>query len=196
MNTLWLDEVTDYDGSQLRAHWIRRRTGLVGDALVAFRGACRVTEAEMADLEDLLDGPGIAGSDMVHFLWESFDDGHLPLALHRQRLLAAQALECLRQQSRRGDELRRVGDDLFLGEGKLSISVATCSPVSTLIHFAANVTNQGTPVPTASLRDLEVDPRGFALALLRSAAEEQASILRARALVRPKGESPQRPGTR
>ena len=41
MKTQWLDQTIAYDGSQLRAHWILRATGLVGDGVVAFRGPCR-----------------------------------------------------------------------------------------------------------------------------------------------------------
>ena len=94
MHTLWCDERIAYDGSQLRAHWLLQRFGLAGDAIVAFRGPCRVTLAEMADLADV-DGPGIAGDDMVHFVWECFTTPALLLAVHRQRLLAAQAREVL-----------------------------------------------------------------------------------------------------
>ena len=189
MNTRWLEERLEYDGSQLRAHWIRRHTGLAGDALVGFRGPCNVSQAEMADLEDLLSGPGIRGDDMVHFLWESFDEVHLGLNLHRQRLLSAQALECLSELSGRPGELRRVGDDLFLGPGKLSISIATASPVSMLIHFGVNATNEGTPVETASLQDLGVDPQVFAQRLMETAAGEQQGIRNARGSIRGKGEA-------
>ena len=47
MQTRWETETIDYDGSQLRAHWLLDRFGLVGDALVAFRGAadCPLWEA-------------------------------------------------------------------------------------------------------------------------------------------------------
>lgn len=95
MQTLWVTEGLDYDGRQLRAHWLLDRFGLVGDALVGFRGACKVSDEEMADLEDL-GGPGIAADDMVHFVWECFSSSDLLLATHRQRLLAAQTLETLR----------------------------------------------------------------------------------------------------
>lgn len=190
MKTGWLAERIAYDGAQLRAHWILRRTGMVGDALVAFRGPCRVAAAEMADLADLLDGPGIAGDDMVHFLWESFSEGDLLRAILRQRLLAATAREVLEaRRSVAGPPLRRSGDDLYLGEGKLSISIATRSLVSTLIHFAVNVTSSGVPVRCAALADLGVEPEGFAHALLQRAAEEHASILVARAKVRGKDEA-------
>jgi len=189
MKTAWLEQRQDYDGSQLAAHWILRTTGIIGDAMVAFRGACAVTPAEMADLEDLLHGPGITGAEMVHFLWETFDDGDLERAVLRQRLLSAQALEVLRIQT--SVALRRSGDDLFADRRKLSISIATRSPVSTLIHFAVNVRNDGTPVPTASLADLGVDPRAFGEALLAAVQSEQESIVAARCQVRAKGDSGQ-----
>lgn len=186
MKTLWLDDAVHYDGSQLRAHWILSRTGLVGDALVAFRGSCRVTDGEMADLADL-DGPGITADDMVHFVWESFAEPELLLAVHRQRLLSAQAGEVLRDMAPAAI-VRRDGDDLWVGAGKLSISIATVSPVSSLVHFALNATAGGAPVATATLADLGIAPRAFAEALLQRARDEQLSIADARAKVRPKGE--------
>jgi hypothetical protein len=186
MKTHWIDQAITYDGSQLRAHWILARTGIAGDALVAFRGPCAVLADEIADLADL-DGPGIAGADLVHFVWESFGAVDLLLAVHRQRLLAAQAAEILRAAPNAAI-VRRDGDDLWVGTGKLSVSIATVTPVSTLIHFAVNAAAGGAPVPTADLQQLGVDPRGFALALLDRAATEQASIDVARAKVRAKGE--------
>ncbi|MFM1872211.1 MAG: hypothetical protein RL398_1633 [Planctomycetota bacterium] len=185
MITHWAAERIDYDGSQLRAHWLLDRFGLCGDACVAFRGACAVLGAEMADLADL-DGPGIAADDMVHFVWECFDHQDLLLATHRQRLLSAQAGELLREWC--SVPLRRDGDDLYVGDRKLSISIATMSPVSTLLHFAVNATVGGAPVPTAALAELGVDPERFARELLRRVAAEQASIVAARCKVRAKGE--------
>lgn len=186
MITRWLDSRLAYDGSQLRAHWILRHCGMVGDALVAFRGPCRVRDDEMADLEDL-GGPGIAGDDLVHFVWESFAHPDLLLAVHRQRLLAAQAAEVLRELAPTAI-VRRTGDDLHVGAGKLSISIATVTPVSSLVHFAVNATPGGAPVATATLAELGVAPEPFARALLERAAQEQASIAVARAKVRAKGE--------
>lgn len=186
MQTLWCDEPIAYDGSQLRAHWLLARFQLAGDAAVAFRGPCRVTSDEMADLADL-DGPGIAGSDMVHVVWESFTEPGLLLAVHRQRLLAAEAREVLATLAP-DRQVRRDGDDLWVGSGKLSISIATVTPVSSLIHFAVNATPGGAPVATATLQELGVAPRAFGGELLARVAAEQDSIAIARAKVRPKGE--------
>ncbi len=182
----WLERQIAYDGSQLRAHWILAETGIAGDAMVAFLGACRVTQDEMADLADL-DGPGIASDQMLHFVWECFTETGLLLAVHRQRLLSATALEVLRALAPTA-AARREGDDIYVGEGKLSISIATASPVSSLIHFALNVTRTGAPVRVACLEELSIDSRRFAAELLSRTVSEQQSIAVARSKVRAKGE--------
>jgi hypothetical protein len=82
----------------------------------------------------------------------------------------------------------RSGDDVFVGDGKLSISIATVTPVSCLIHFAVNASHGGAPVRIAALSDLRVDARAFAETLLAQVATEQASIADARCKVRAKGE--------
>jgi hypothetical protein len=47
------------------------------------------------------------------------------------------------------------GDDIFIGNGKLSVSIASASISSMKIHFALNVTTEGTPddVETSALED-------------------------------------------
>jgi hypothetical protein len=145
-----------------------------------------VRRDEIADLQDL-DGPGIAAADMVHFLWESFSHPDLLLAVHRQRLLSAQAREVLGELAP-AHAVRRDGDDLFVGDGKLSVSIATATAVSSLVHFAVNATPGGAPVQVATLQQLAVEPRDFAERLLRRAAGEQQSIAAARSKVRGKGE--------
>lgn len=186
MQTFWLDDTITYDGSQLRAHWILRACGIAGDALVAFRGPCAVVRDEIADLADV-DGPGIAGADMLHFVWERFDDESLTAACLRQRLLTCIAAEAIAELCGVGP--RREGDDLFFGDRKLSISIATRTPVSTLIHFALNVSTDGVPVPASSLGDAGVDPRRLARDVLARVEREQQSLDAARHVVRAKGEA-------
>lgn len=185
MKTQFLTEEVAYDGAQLRAHWILRTSGIVGDALVAFVGPCAVLLAEMADLEDI-SGPGIAGDRMLHFLWERFDEATLEAGVLRQRLFACIVAEAL---AARGVVVSRSGDDLYHDGRKLSISIATRSPVSSLLHFAVNVTTDGTPVPTAGLLELGVTAEEFAEDVLRRVAGEEASMQDARVKVRAKGEA-------
>jgi hypothetical protein len=108
--------------------------------------------------------------------------------LLRQRLLSCIALESLVSCGANG-VVTRIGDDLFVGDGKLSISIATCSPVSTLIHFALNVTRDGTPVTTACLSDLGVEPEAVAVDVMGRCAREEESLRVARAKIRSKGET-------
>jgi hypothetical protein len=54
-----------------------------------------------------------------------------------------------------------------------------------LIHFAVNVINLGTPVPTLSLQDLGVAPEAFARELMGRLAKESDSITEATQKVRP-----------
>jgi hypothetical protein len=81
--------------------------------------------------------------------------------------------------------LGRDGDDLYWGDRKLSISIASQSAVSTMVHFAVNITNAGTPVRTCALEDLGVDPKEFADAAMDALALEWASVLKATRKVRP-----------
>jgi hypothetical protein len=83
----------------------------------------------------------------------------------------------------------RRGDDLYLpradgSPGKLSVSIATASATSTLIHTGFNVETEGTPVPTVGLAELGVDPATFGAELLRRYAEEVEDIWLARCKVR------------
>ena len=178
---------TRYDGSQLTAHWIYRTFGIVGDALVGFRGACAVAAAEMADLEDLHHGPGICGDDMVHLVLEVFGERDLQKAVWRQRLLVAIAQERLvHLGARRG--VVRTGDDLWHGPRKLSISVATITPVSTVTHLALNVVATGVPkgVKAIGLDALGVRPMEFLRAVLTAFQAEADSVAAAACVVRGK----------
>jgi hypothetical protein len=127
----------------------------------------------MVDGEDLRAHARIEGAKMVHFIIELFE---CPLfaAVNAQRLLASIVLEHLRTVT--SVPLRRDGDDIFSGNKKLSISIATASPVSSLIHFAVNVTNEGTPVETVSLENLGVNPSDFATVILEKFSSEMSSI--------------------
>ena len=73
-------------------------------------------------------------------------------------------------------QLRREGDDIYWGEKKLNISIATVSPVSALIHFAINIVNEGTPVATCALQDFNIEPQMFAEKILTALKAELESM--------------------
>ena len=188
MLTLLSDRLIPYTGPNLRSGWIEATFGLPGEALVAWLGPCHVATADLVDLDDQRAGAEIHAALMLHFLAEHPGDELFRTVL-RQRLLVAEALEILRDFPA-AEGLRREGDDLYLsppllqGEGagggasprKLSVSIATLSPRSGLIHFAVNVDPTGAPVPAVGLHELGVDPADFARRLLERYATEMAGV--------------------
>lgn len=155
----FIEEEIKYDGSQLRSLYAYLNQGILGDSMIAFVGACDVPFEHMVDGEDLLAKSEIRGAQMLHFIVELFDRG-MEQAVTVQRLLTLMVQETIHELT--PHKLQRAGDDLYLNDGKLSISIATVSPVSALIHFAVNVINDGVPVKTASLTDLDLSPRELA----------------------------------
>jgi hypothetical protein len=159
---------------------------VMGDSVIAWRGPCNVAREHMVDGEDWLAGESIAGDEMVHFIIEKFNASLLS-AVTLQRLFASLCIDILRAHV--GDDeiasqFRREGDDIFFSAGKMSISIATVSPVSALIHFAVNVTNAGTPVRTAALADIDFEAREFAEKAMAALQRELASIEQATVKVR------------
>ncbi|CCO07119.1 DUF366 family protein [Desulforamulus hydrothermalis] len=144
-----------YDGRQLSSLFGFRNFGLQGDSVICFRGSCQVALTEMVDLADVRQNAPIYSEDMLHFIIEHFDMD-LEKTVVRQRLLMAVIKEII--ESRTGISLRRKGDDLYRGEGKLSVSIATASPVSTMIHTGLNISSRNTPVQTVGLADLGIPP--------------------------------------
>lgn len=182
MRTLLSDQTIPYLGTNLRSGWIRERFGLEGATLVAWQGPCHVRTEHLVDLEDVAAGAEIHAALMLHFLAEQPGDS-LALTVCRQRLLVAEAAEILREMAP-GITLRRAGDDLYSGERKLSVSIATHAPGAGLIHFGVNVDPTGAPVPAVGLVELGVDPTRFAQRLLAAYAEEMAGLERACGKVR------------
>jgi len=176
----WADQEITYTGEQLTSLWAFRTFELQGDSVVAFAGPCQVDREHLVDLADAAAGAHIYSERMLHFIVEHFD-ASLRETIARQRLLVALAADLVRPQAA---GLARRGDDLYLGERKLSVSIATASPVSTLIHLGLNISSTHTPVPALGLADLGLAPEPLARELMQAYAREIAGIAAARAKVR------------
>lgn len=181
VKTLLAGEEILYRGPELSSHFAYRRFDVIGDSCVAFVGGCDVQTGSLVDLADQKQGEFIFSKSMLHFIIEHFDRD-LEKAVVRQRLFAAIVKQALDQRGV-ADIVRR-GDDLYQGDAKLSVSIATLSGVSALIHFGINISSEGTPVKTRGLADFGLDPRAFADIVLETYRTEQDGIDEARCKAR------------
>ncbi len=157
LQTRFVEGARPYTGPELRPHFLLSELKLEGSTLAAFRGPCRVETGHLVDWEDRLASDRIEAKEMVHFLGEFFG-----LTLREgvllQRLLMSIMTDVVRE---RGVEVRREGDDLFVGGRKLSVSIVTASPVSLLLHSGINIDPAGAPVKAIGLAELGIEPEGW-----------------------------------
>lgn len=182
MKTLFIENEIKYIGSQLAPHWIYKNFKIQGDAIVAFVGECEVKLTEMVDIEDVINNEPIYSKYMLSFITEQFNV-ELVEGVFRQRLLVTCIKEAL---ERRGFFVRRNGDDLFVNDKKLSVSIATKSMTSVLIHTGLNILSDGAPIPVSGLgSDLGIeDIKEFAQEVMQKYSDEIEDIILASTKVR------------
>jgi hypothetical protein len=176
-----LKDKIDYDGSQLRSHFILEKTGHYGNGAVSFIGAADVKIGHMVDLEDVLGEDFIYSPEMLHFILEFFPADLSNIVLW-QRLFLLEIYKLLVAEYKLPFILD--GDDLYLSDKKLSVSIATVSGVSSLIHTALNIKTENTPVKTVGLKELQIEPVELAEKVLHNFQKEYNSILKAISKVR------------
>lgn len=174
MKFKFIDNDIKYIGSQLSPHWIYKHFNIMGDAIIAFQGECEVKLSEMVDIEDVINNEPIYSKYMLSFITEQFGIG-LNEGVLRQRLLICIIKELLEE---RGIFVIRKGDDLIIDGKKLSVSIATKSITSVLIHTGLNILSEGAPVDASGLTsDLNiVDIKLFAIEVMKRYTEELEDI--------------------
>ena len=182
MKTKFIEEEIKYIGSQLAPHWIYKNFHIQGDSIVAFIGECKVELSEMVDIEDVINEEPIYSKSMLSFISEQFNV-NLVEGVFRQRLLICVIKELLEE---RGVFVVRNGDDLMIDNKKLSVSIATKSSTSVLIHTGLNILSEGAPVEASGLTsELGItDIKEFATEVMKRYTEEIDDIIMASAKVR------------
>jgi hypothetical protein len=174
MKSKYVDHVLTYDGSQLRSLFAYETQGMLGDSILAWAGPCNITNANMKDGEDLFAGEKIYSEHMLHFIVEAFEV-NLRTMVSLQRLLSSILKDVLVDLK---PELKiiRDGDDLYIDDNKLNISIASIGPVSAMIHCGINISSENTPVPTLGLKDLGLREADVADLVLEKFSREYESI--------------------
>jgi uncharacterized protein len=179
---LFKDREIPYGGKELTSHWIYQRFGILGNAIVGFIGGADVPIESMVDLEDVKNVAPIYSPKMLHFLGEWFIDS-LDTGILLQHLFVAGVYQNLLE---RGLKLTRRGNDIYYEGRKLSVSIATRTPVSVLFHMGINIETDGTPIPTSGLNEMDIAPIPFADAVLARFSEDYEIWQKARVKVLPR----------
>lgn len=174
MKTKFIEEEIKYIGSQLSPHWIYKNFKIQGDAIVAFCGECQVDLTEMVDIEDVINNEPIYSKYMLSFITEQFGV-ELTEGVFRQRLLMCIIKELLEEK---GVFVVRKGDDLMINNRKLSVSIATKSITSILIHTGLNILSEGAPVAASGLTsELGIENiKEFAIEVMKRYSDEIEDI--------------------
>ena len=186
MLSVFLDKESLYDGHQLAPLRNYLVHDLLGSSIVGWVGPCDVTLDHMIDGEDLKQSAPIKADKMLHFVIEVFHQS-LHAGVLLQRLMGEMVRQTLSQMGtpEKVAQLIRKGDDLYWGDKKMNVSIATSSGNSFLIHFGINVVNAGTPVETCALEDFGVkDAKAFGMQLMSTVVAEVESQVRATQKVR------------
>ncbi|MBQ4122946.1 DUF366 family protein [bacterium] len=184
METLFIAEEKKYTGKELAPHWIYKNYHIMGNAIVSFIGECEVVLDHMVDIEDVINNEPIYSKKMLSFIEENFNSS-LEQMVYKQRLLVTLTKELIEKKSP-NVKIRRNGDDLYINDKKLSVSIATKSITSTLIHFGLNIDADGAPIKAADLvNDAKIENiEDFAKELMSAYKEETADIILAASKVR------------
>ncbi len=184
MQTLFINKEIKYVGSQLRPHWIYENFHILGDAIVSFIGEVDVKLDEMVDIEDVINNEPIYSKSMLNFIIEQFDID-LTCMVSLQRLFISIIKEALESYN---INVKRKGDDLFYDNRKLSVSIATKSVTSCLIHTGLNIIKEGSPIKASDLREMGInDIEKFAYDIMERYKTEYESIKLAVYKVRGRG---------
>ena len=144
INYKFLEEGQLYNGDQLTSQFNYRTTGIVGDSIIAFIGEMGVSPSHMVDIEDVVANDFIYSPKALNFIIELFDINIETTALYQRafmRIIVEQLKESILLTE---GSLRLHGDDIYLDRpntppAKMSVSIATVSKVSGLIHAALNI---------------------------------------------------------
>ena len=146
----------DYDGSQLHHAFAYEQADVLGATICYFRGGADVKE-HLVDLEDSLADDFIKSEEMWHFIIE-IPEATITEMVVWQRLFISMCTDEIKKECKNPRMVRRIGDDITIGLRKLSVSIATLSRFSGLIHIGININvGEGCPVSAIGLDNFTED---------------------------------------
>jgi len=142
----------DYDGSQLKHCLAYEYRTVLGPSICFFIGAADVKD-HLVDLEDSLADDFIKSERMAHFIIEIPNIGIQEAVVWQRLFIRMIAREIGKDIGSLEIEIN--GDDIMIANEKLSVSIATLSRFSGLIHVGINIhVGKDCPVAAIGLADV------------------------------------------
>lgn len=149
------NEKFTYTGDELKPHFNFMRYGLKGSSLSIACGPCEVQNTELVDLQDQKEGEFIKSTEMIHFLGEFYGLG-IKEGVFLQCYFISVFKDLLNLEFGE-NKVKQSGNDLFIDDKKLSVSIVAPSIGSVLMHFGVNINSKGAPVSAVGLSEYKVD---------------------------------------
>ena len=130
----FLPELRTFSGEEMLPHWALREFSLEGDSIVSFVGDFKVPQERWIDLNSIMHNNELPDTEMLHFVVEHFGCPLQEAVLRQYVLVAILQEKLLHRIKVNGHRLTRLGDDLFSGESRLSVTAAGSTLVSAKIH--------------------------------------------------------------
>ncbi|MCK5832350.1 DUF366 family protein [bacterium] len=125
----------DLTGEEMAPHWAYRNFGLLGDSIVALRGNFNVPSEKWMDIEAIIHCRDVYQADMLHFVIEHFQSSIREMMMRQYILLSIVEEKLLHRMEETENRLVRLGDDLFDGENRLTVTSANVTPVSAKFYL-------------------------------------------------------------
>lgn len=158
--------ILDYTGDQLHSLYNFKTTGMVGNSLFAFIGKMDVKTDHLVDMEDFVENDFIWSPKAVNFIIEIFHIDIRTTVLYQRAFMQIckdVIKDMLMEANTVAFQVKLKGDDILVKSldekewKKLSVSIATVSHISGIIHAGINIdTDTNIPVPAAGLTNLFV----------------------------------------
>lgn len=182
MRSKFIKEDLNFTGEQFSSLFAYDSFNLLGDSIIAFIGACDVSIKEIADLELAKSGKKtFYCPKMLHFLAEHFEVD-MEKAIFRS-LLLLNIIKDLINEKLDKYLIKRVGTELFENDSRIAFSLASSSPVSSLIYVGVALV----PAEEGKGKGLEgygIEPVAFANEVMDRYTKEAERITQLRCRTR------------
>lgn len=139
----FVEEKRPLSGDEMLPHWALRNFDMLGDSIVSFIGDFKVPPEKWIDIESMMHGNNFPDTEMLHFVVEHFESTLQEAVLRQSLLVSILEEKLLHRIQSNGHRLTRLGDDLFDGENRLSITAVGSTLVSTKIHVGVFTKSPG-----------------------------------------------------